>query len=143
MILLKHKYILNILNIQNVAKQLISITNIHIIIPINFVIEPVTAWYFKIILIPLHVILTSLTLYFLNNSLTRTISKFLKMKSNIQVSHFTIANWTNSFSPFFKNNAKNFKKSLNLQTDDWHTDETVIFYKWWKILSLVIHRFWN
>ncbi|AAO35025.1 IS6-like element ISClte3 family transposase [Clostridium tetani] len=76
---------------------------------------------------PLHIILTALTLYFLNNSSTRAISRFLKMNSNIKVSHVTIANWTNSFAPFFKNKAESFKESLDLQSDDWHADETVVF----------------
>ena len=51
---------------------------------------------------PLHVILTTLTLYFLNNSLTRAISQFLMINSGIKVSHVTIASWTNKFEPFFK-----------------------------------------
>jgi DNA-directed RNA polymerase subunit RPC12/RpoP len=54
---------------------------------------------------PLHVILTALTLYFLNNSSTRSISQFLMMNSNIKVSHVTIANWTNKFALFFKQKA--------------------------------------
>ena len=74
---------------------------------------------------PLHVILTTLTLYFLNNSLTRAISQFLMINSGIKVSHVTIASWTNKFAPFFK--ADKFKASLNLQSDDWHADETVVF----------------
>ena len=45
---------------------------------------------------PLHVILTALTLYFLNNSSTRAISQFLMINSGIKVSHVTIASWTNN-----------------------------------------------
>lgn len=76
---------------------------------------------------PLHRILTALTLYFLNNSSTRAISQFLIINSGIKVSHVTIANWTNKFAPFFKLKADKFKDSLNLQSDDWHADETVVF----------------
>ena len=76
---------------------------------------------------PLHVILTVLTLYFLNNSSTRAISQFLIINSGINVSHVTIASWTNKFAPFFKQKADKFKASLNLQSDDWHADETVVF----------------
>ena len=76
---------------------------------------------------PLHVILTALTLYFLNNSSTRAISQFLMINSGIKVSHVTIASWTNKFAPFFKQKANKFKASLNLQSDDWHADETVVF----------------
>lgn len=75
----------------------------------------------------LHTILTALTLYFLNNSSTRAISQFLLVSSNIKVSHVTIANWTNKFAPYFKAKADKFKTSLNLQSDDWHADETVVF----------------
>lgn len=76
---------------------------------------------------PLHVILTALTLYFLNNSSTRAISQFFMINSGIKVSHVTIANWTNKFAPFFKQKADKFKENLNLHSDDWHADETVVF----------------
>ena len=76
---------------------------------------------------PLHVILTALTLYFLNNTSTRAISHFLYATANIKVSHVTIASWTHKFAPFFKQKADKFKSQLNLQSDDWHADETVIF----------------
>ena len=76
---------------------------------------------------PLHTILTALTLYFLNNSSTRTISQFLFVTSNIKVSHVTIASWTQKFAPFFKQKADKFKEQLDLQSDDWHADETVVF----------------
>mgnify|MGYP004731875117 CR=1 FL=1 len=75
----------------------------------------------------LHVILTALTLYFLSNSSTRAISHFLIINSGIKVSHVTIVSWTNKFAPFFKQKADKFKESLNLQSDDWNADETVIF----------------
>ena len=67
---------------------------------------------------PLHVILTALTLYFLNNSSTRAISQFLMINSGIKVSHVTIASWTNKFAPFFKQKADKFKANLNLQSDE-------------------------
>lgn len=76
---------------------------------------------------PLHTILTALTLYFLNNSSTRAISQFLLVSCNLKVSHVTIANWTNKFAPYFKAKADKFKTSLNLQPDDWHADEAVVF----------------
>lgn len=38
-----------------------------------------------------------------------------------------MANWTNKFTPYFKAKADKFKTNLNLQFDDWHTDETVVF----------------
>ena len=76
---------------------------------------------------PLHIILTALTLYFLNNRSTQAISHFLYTTANIEVSHVTIASWVNKFAPFFKQKADFFKNQLNLQSDDWHADETVVF----------------
>ena len=46
---------------------------------------------------------------------------------NIKVSHVTIANWSNKFAPFFKLKADKFKHQVDLQSDDWHADETVVF----------------
>ena len=76
---------------------------------------------------PLHIILTALTLYFLNNTSTRAIAHFLHTTANIKVSHVTIASWAHKFAPFFNLKADSFKDQLNLQSDDWHADETVIF----------------
>ena len=75
----------------------------------------------------LNTILTALTLYFLNNSSTRAIAQFLWVTHGIKVSHVTIASWTNKFAPFFKNKADKFKETLDLNSDDWHADETVVF----------------
>lgn len=76
---------------------------------------------------PLHVILTALTLCFLNNTSTRAIAHFLYTTTSIKVSHVTIASWTHKFAPFFKQKADSFKSQLDLQSDDWHADETVVF----------------
>ena len=76
---------------------------------------------------PLQVIITALTLYYLNNTSTRAISQFLMNTFNIKVSHVTIANWSNKFAPFFKLKADKFKHQVDLQSDDWHADETVVF----------------
>ncbi|RXI80460.1 IS6 family transposase, partial [Clostridium perfringens] len=69
---------------------------------------------------PLHTILTALTLYFLNNTSTRAISQFLKVTSNISVSHVTISSWVHKFAPYFKEKAKIFNAQLDLNSDDWH-----------------------
>ncbi|MDK0814401.1 IS6 family transposase [Clostridium perfringens] len=76
---------------------------------------------------PLHTILTALTLYFLNNTSTRAISQFLKVTSNISVSHVTISSWVHKFAPYFKEKANIFNAQLDLNSDDWHADETVVF----------------
>ena len=49
---------------------------------------------------PLHVILTALTLCFLNNSSTKAISQFLMINLGIKLSYVIIASWTNKFIPF-------------------------------------------
>ncbi|MDO4536215.1 MAG: IS6 family transposase, partial [Clostridium perfringens] len=57
----------------------------------------------------------------------RAIAQFLHTTANIKISHVTIASWTHKFAPFFKQKADSFKDQLNLQSDDWHADETVVF----------------
>ncbi|MGV1124624.1 DDE-type integrase/transposase/recombinase, partial [Clostridium perfringens] len=64
---------------------------------------------------------------FLNNTSTRAISQFLKVTSNISVSHVTISSWVHKFEPYFKEKAKIFNAQLDLNSDDWHDDETVVF----------------
>lgn len=51
---------------------------------------------------PLRTILTALTLYFLNNTSSRANSQFLKVTSNISVSHVTISSWVHKFATYFK-----------------------------------------
>ena len=55
------------------------------------------------------------------------ISQFLFLSQGIKVSHVTIASWTNKFAPFFKLKSDDLKQNLNLESDDWHADETVVF----------------
>lgn len=74
---------------------------------------------------PFHTILTALTLYFLNNTLNRAISQFLKVTSNISVSHVNIPRCVHKFAPYFKEKAKLFNSQLDLNSDDWHANETV------------------
>lgn len=76
---------------------------------------------------PLHIIITALTLYYLNCTSTRAISQFILVTFNIKVSHVTIPNWSNKFAPYFKLKANKFMHQVDLQSDDWHADETVIF----------------
>lgn len=49
------------------------------------------------------------------------------INSGIKVSHVTIESLINQFAPFFKQKADKFKETLNLQSDDWHANETVVF----------------
>ena len=36
---------------------------------------------------------------------------------------------SHKFTPFFEQKADSFKSQLNLQSGDWHADETVVFIK--------------
>ncbi len=66
----------------------------------------------------LHTIFTVLTLYFLNNTSIRAIYQFLKVTSNIAVSHVTISSWVHKFAPYFKRKANIFNDQLDLNFDD-------------------------
>ncbi|WP_051823813.1 IS6 family transposase [Clostridium sulfidigenes] len=83
--------------------------------------------FMKDMIFSLNIILTALTLYFLNNASTRAISQFLWVMQGIKVSHVTIANWANKFAPLFKSKADKFKDLLDLKSNDWHANETVVF----------------
>jgi transposase-like protein/DNA-directed RNA polymerase subunit RPC12/RpoP len=71
----------------------------------------------------------------------RKISQFLFMNNAIKVSHVTIASWAKMFAPLFQTIASNLQNSINLYSDEWHADETVIkingkkYYIWFVIDS--------
>lgn len=75
----------------------------------------------------LNTILTALIPYSFNNSSTRAISQLPIVTSNIKMYHVTISSWTNKFAPFFKAKAEKFKNCSDIQSDDCHTNKTVIF----------------
>ena len=63
---------------------------------------------------------------------------------NIKVSHVTIANWSNKFAPYFKLKVHRFKHQVDLKSDDWHADGTVIFingikYYLWLVIDSKTH----
>ena len=96
---------------------------------------------FKRMRFPLHVIITALNLFYLCNASTRKISQFLLMNNAIKVSHVTIASWAKMFAPLFQTISSNLQNSINLYSDEWHADETVIkingkkYYIWFVIDS--------
>jgi len=96
---------------------------------------------FKRMRFPLHVIITALNLFYLCNTSTRKISQFLFINNGIRVSHVTIASWAKKFAPLFQNIASKFENSINLNSDEWHADETVVkingkkYYIWFVIDS--------
>lgn len=91
---------------------------------------------FKGMRYPVHTILLALYLYYLNKSSTRDISKLLRDMYNIDVSHVTISQWSKKFAPIFQEKAARLKPNNLDQSDEWHTDETVIkingqkYYLW-------------
>ncbi len=89
----------------------------------------------------LHTILTALNLYFVCNSSTRQISSFLLQTQNIKVSHVTISKWVIKFAPMFDVIKESFMPSVDLNSDEWHADETVVkisgrrYYIWFIVDS--------
>lgn len=89
----------------------------------------------------LHTILTALNLYFVCNSSTRQISAFLLQTQNLSVSHVTISKWVRKFAPMFEVIKERFMPSVDLNSDEWHADETVVkisgirYYIWFIVDS--------
>lgn len=81
---------------------------------------------FKRMRYPVNIIISALTMYYIGNSSTRKIALMLKMISNITVSHTTIHNWCKDFAPLFNNISLSLLPTLNLSSDEWHADETVV-----------------
>ncbi len=73
-----------------------------------------------------HIIISALNLYFLCQASTRQVSKYLFTTFKIKVSHVSIWAWITKFSPLFKAILEKIFPSLNLTSDEWHADETVI-----------------
>lgn len=90
---------------------------------------------------PVHIIISALYQYFIGKSSTRNISLMFKLTSNIYISHVTVAAWCKKFAPLFDNIAKKLMSTINLDSDEWHADETVIkikgekYYVWFIIDS--------
>ena len=81
---------------------------------------------FKRMRYPVHLIVTALSMFFLGKNSFRNISLILRTAFNIRVSHTTISNWCTNFAPFFDNMRVQLLPSLDLNSDEWHADETVI-----------------
>lgn len=81
---------------------------------------------FKGMRYPVHIILIALNLFFLNNSSTRNISTFLCFSFNVKVSHVSVSHWVKKFSFMFHLLSDKYRSSLNLNSDEWHIDETVV-----------------
>lgn len=81
-------------------------------------------------------ILLALSLYFDGYCSTRSIKRFFKSSFNISISHVSIFHWVKHFASFFKLIFKKIISKLNLYSDEWHADETVVkingikYYLW-------------
>ena len=81
---------------------------------------------FKRMRYPVFLIITALSMFYLGKSSFRNISLILRTAFNIKVSHVTIANWCTRFAPLFDNMRLKLLPMLDLNSDEWHTDETVV-----------------
>jgi len=81
---------------------------------------------FKRIRYPVHLIVTALSMFFLGKNSFRNIRLILRTAFNISVSHVTISNWCTKFAPMFDNMRFKLLQFLDLNSDEWHTDETVV-----------------
>jgi len=81
---------------------------------------------FKRMRYPVFLIITALSMFYLGKNSFRNISLILRTAFNIKVSHMTIANWCTRFAPLFDNQRIKLQPLLDLNSDEWHTDETVV-----------------
>lgn len=81
---------------------------------------------FKRMRYPIHTIITALSMFYLGKNSFRNIALILRIVNNITVSHTTISNWCKNFAPLFQNIAIELIPLLDFNSDEWHTDETVV-----------------
>ena len=81
---------------------------------------------FKRMRYPVHTIIMALSMFFLGKNSFRNIALILRIANNIKVSHTTISNWCKNFAPMFQNIAIELVPLLDFNSDEWHTDETVV-----------------
>jgi len=75
---------------------------------------------------PVFLIVTAITMFYLGKNSFRNISLILRTVFNIRVSHTTVANWCTRFAPLFDNQRLKLLPLLDFNSDEWHTDETVV-----------------
>lgn len=94
---------------------------------------------FKRMRYPTHVIISTLTMFFLGKSSFRNISLILRTVFNVKVSHTTVGNWCRLFAPVFDSIRLELVAGLDFDSDEWHADETVVkvagvrYYIWFII----------
>ena len=65
-------------------------------------------------------------MFFVGKSSFRNIALILRSVMNVPVSHTTIGNWCTRFAPLFHNLSLELIPLLDLSSDEWHADETVV-----------------
>ena len=75
---------------------------------------------------PVFLIVSALTMFYLGKNSFRNVSLILRTAFNIRVSHTTVANWCTRFAPLFDNMRLELLPLLDLNSDEWHADETVV-----------------
>ena len=81
---------------------------------------------FKRMRYPVHLIITVLSMFYLGKNSFRNISLILKTAFNVTVSHTTVGKWCAKFAPLFDDMRIKLLPMINLDSDEWHTDETVV-----------------
>lgn len=81
---------------------------------------------FKRMRYPVQTIITALSMFYLGKNSFRNISLILRTAFNIKVSHTTISNWCTNFAPLFDDMRIRLMPLLDLNSDEWHADETVV-----------------
>lgn len=81
---------------------------------------------FKRMRYPVSTIISALCMFYLGKNSYRNISLIMHIAFNIKVSHTTISNWCTKFAPLFDNIRVQLMPLIDLNSDEWHTDETVI-----------------
>ena len=81
---------------------------------------------FKRMRYPVFLIVTALSMFYLGKNSFRNISLILRTAFHVKVSHTTIANWCTNFAPLFDNMRIQLLPTLDLNSDEWNMDETVV-----------------
>lgn len=81
---------------------------------------------FKRMRYPVQLIVTALSMFYLGKNSFRNISLILRTAFNVKVSHTTISNWCHIFAPLFDDMRIRLMPLLDLNSDEWHADETVV-----------------
>lgn len=81
---------------------------------------------FKRMRYPVQLVITALSMFYLGKNSFRNISLILRTAFNVKVSHVTISNWCTRFAPLFDDMRIQLMPLLNLDSDEWHADETVV-----------------